>query len=438
MDLSSPINDYAGARDFLLELKSTGVSLGLGRMERLLAALGRPERTLPLLHVAGTNGKGSVSAMLEAMLRHAGWRTGLYTSPHLVRVGERVQVNRQPLSEREIVAYVSELRQALQRLANEAGDDSRPSYFECMTAIAFLHFARSRCDIAIIEVGVGGRLDATNVITPELSVITSIGLDHCDILGETLAEIAAEKAGIIKPRRPTVIGYLPREAENVIRQVAATRNSEVISAREFHGADGERHPFPSTNLAGDYQRRNAATATLAARRLSERWRLSDAGIAQALLNVNWPARWQRIALNDRMVVLDASHNAEGAESLAANLAELTREFGRAPIVVTGALGLARAKPLIQVICRHSSEIHFVCPNQRRACTFEELESIVPAAYGGRLIRNTVAGLFPKPFTANAGSPGDVVVVTGSIYLAGEVMARLDPKWGPYEGDLQDF
>ncbi|MEO6005958.1 MAG: folylpolyglutamate synthase/dihydrofolate synthase family protein [Opitutus sp.] len=438
MNLTSPITDYPTARRFLLELKSTGVSLGLGRMERLMAALGHPERSLPLLHVAGTNGKGSVSAMLEAMLRQAGWRTGLYTSPHLVRLGERVQVNRDPLSEGEIVANVSLLREALKGLAHEAEEESRPSYFECMTAIALLHFARSRCDIAIIEVGVGGRLDATNVITPEVSVITSIGLDHCDLLGETLAEIAMEKAGIIKPGRPTVIGYLPREAEDVIRHVAAARGAPVISVAEHFGADGENHPLPLTNLAGAYQRRNAATAVLVARLLPDRWKLSDTSIAGALLNVDWPARLQRFAVSDKVVVLDSSHNAEGAAELEANLEDLTREFGRRPIVVTGVLGLARAKPLIRAICQHSSEIHFVRPDQRRACTFEELESAVPSAYAGRLMRDTVETLFPGPSVANVGAAGDVIVVTGSIYLAGEVLARLDPKWGPYEGDLQDF
>ena len=427
------IQDYDAAVQFLLELKSRGVSLGLERMRRLMTRLGHPERHVPCIHVAGTNGKGSVVAMLEAIFRAAGWRTGMYTSPHLVRLGERIQVNREILSEAAIVNHVRELRPEV--ISMEAQGDS-PSYFEVMTAMALLHFSRSRCDIACIEVGLGGRLDASNVVMPEVSVITSIGLDHVEFLGDTLAEIAAEKAGIIKPGRPVVIGPLPREAEAVIGHIAAERDARVYSvAKEF----GEKlEDYPVTNLEGGYQRANAATATLVANVMAAHWRLSDDIIANALVAVDWPARWQRLCVAGRTLVLDASHNAQGAESLDANLRLITTEFGRGPIVIVGVLGLSRAPALMEVICRHAREIHFAEPAQRRACSYEQLESLVAPTYRGPITRQTVQRIFPNASICEVGQPGDVVVVTGSIALAGEVLARIDPGRGPYEGHLQDF
>jgi dihydrofolate synthase / folylpolyglutamate synthase len=428
--------NYSSAVEYLLALKSRGVSLGLERIERLLGAIGNPHTTVPCIHVAGTNGKGSTAAMLEAIFREAGWRTGLYTSPHLVRLGERVQVDRRPLTEGEIAAYVHELRPVVAELENAGGVELRPSYFEFMTAIALLHFARSGCGISIIEVGVGGRFDATNVVAPEVSVITSIGLDHVELLGETVTEIATEKAGIIKSSRPVVIGHMSREAEAVIRRFAVSRDARMLSVvREF--GDGQA-AFPRTNLEGDYQRWNAAAATLAARAIATRWNLTDELIERALLRVDWPGRWQRFSIDRRRVILDASHNAEGAEALDAHLAQLARDTGRPPVIVTGVLGEARARALLEVFCRHAREIYFVVPAQSRACSFEQLEALVPAGYGGRVRRATVRELFPQPQVCEAGGAGDSIVVTGSIYLAGEVLARIEPKRGPSEGHLQDF
>ena len=428
--------DYDQVCRYFGELKARGVSLGLKQMERILQALGNPHMVVPCIHIAGTNGKGSVAAMLEATLRRAGWRTGLYTSPHLVRLGERVQVNRRLLAEKDWVNYVHELKEVI------AGPDAAipsgidPSYFEFVTALAFLHFARTRCDISCIEVGLGGRLDATNLVVPEVSVITSIGLDHCEVLGHSLAAIASEKAGIIKPGRPLVIGRLPSEAEHVIREIAAERGAQVISVVEVFGDDLER--YPATNLEGDHQRVNAATATLAARALPPRLRPSEALIATTLRTVDWPARWQRFSVGGRTVILDSSHNAEGAVTLDGALESLATEQGRRPIVVAGVLGLSRARPLIDVLSRRAREIHFVRPAQSRACSFEELESLVAPDSNVPVFRHAVADLFPSATFCRVGEVGDVVVVTGSLYLAGEVLARLDPTRGPYEGHLQDF
>lgn len=428
--------NYREAVDYLLTLKSRGVSLGLDRMRRFMEALGNPQASVPCIHIAGTNGKGSTAAMLEAILRAAGWRVGLYTSPHLVRLGERVQVNRQLLSENEIANYVSELRPVAEQVEVAGGAEEHPSYFEFMTAMALLHFARSKCDLSCIEVGLGGRLDATNIVVPEVSVITSIGLDHCDILGGTFAEIAAEKAGIIKAGRPVVLGHVPAEAEAIIRRIAVNRDARLLSvAWEF--GDGAA-AYPRTNLQGDYQRWNAAAATLAARALPPRWEITDAGIERALMNVDWPARWQRFSVEGRRIILDTSHNAEGAQVLDVNLERLVTETGRAPIIIAGVLGEARARPLIEVFCRHAREIHFVVPAQSRACSFEQLAALVPATYRGRVLRGSVDELFPAPNLCTVGYSGDSVVVAGSIYLAGEVLARLDPRRGPNEDHLQDF
>jgi dihydrofolate synthase/folylpolyglutamate synthase len=388
-----------------------------------------------VVHVAGTNGKGSVAAMLDAILHTAGWRTGLYTSPHLVKLGERVQVNRQLLGEAEIIAYTNELRPVAEQPALFGADD-HPSFFEFMTAMAFLQFARQAADLAVIEVGLGGRLDATNVVEPEVTAITSIGFDHCDMLGDRLELIAAEKAGIIKPGRPAVLGRMPAVAEAVIRAIAAEREAPVTTVREVYGDELAR--YPQTNLEGDYQRWNAATATLVARLLPARWGLTDEIVARGLMHANWPGRWQRITLGGRPLILDASHNPEGAQVLDANLTKLVAEAGRKPIVVTGALGEYRARALLEVIARHAGEIHLAIPHQARACGYGELEHSVPAAFGGRVVRTTVGEVFPEPDRCAIGSAGDTVVVTGSIYLIGEVFERIEPGRGAGEGRLQDF
>ena len=408
------------ATEFLFAQKAHGAKFGIDRMARFAEELGHPERGLPCLHIAGTNGKGSVAAMIESILCAAGWRTGLFTSPHLVKPGERVQVDRLALTDTELMDYVAELRPLADRVAANAADD-RPSFFEFMTAMAFLQFTRKRCDVAVLEVGLGGRLDATNVVIPEVSVITSIGLDHCEILGETLEQIAAEKGGIVKPDRPVVLGQMPPAAEDVIREMAAQRRAPVISVAERFGDNLAN--YPTTNLEGDYQRWNAATAMLAVQSLPPKWQMGDDVIRRGLARVAWPGRWQRLQVAGRLLVLDASHNPEGAQVLEASLARLVAETGRAPVVITGALGTARARPLIETICRHAARLHLVVPHQPRACSHAEMEALVPADFRGKVIRDTVANLFPAAGKCRAGAPDDVIVVTGSIYLLGEVLAR---------------
>lgn len=441
--------NYAAATDYLYALKSTGVRFGIDRMTRLAEALGHPERHYPVIHVAGTNGKGSVAAMLDAIFHAAGWRTGLYTSPHLVKLGERVQVDRRLLTEAEILAYANELKPVAERLGR-LGPDEHPSFFEFMTATAFLQFQRRGAEVGIIEVGLGGRLDATNVVAPEVAVITSIGLDHTEQLGDRLELIAAEKAGIIKRGRPVVIGRLPPEAEQVIRAIAAERAAPLHSVREIFGED--LRYYPRTNLEGDYQRWNAATATLATHVFRERRSSSAAGspasgarrppeeadIARGLQQVSWPGRWQRGSIGGRVLILDASHNPEGARVLESNLQQLRAETGRQPVVVTGMLGAFRARALLEVLARHAKEIHLTPPHQARASSYDELEACAPDGARGLLRRATIEEVFPGPDRCTVGGADDVIVVTGSIYLIGEILARIEPGRGAGEGRLQDF
>jgi dihydrofolate synthase/folylpolyglutamate synthase len=314
--------------------------------------------------------------------------------------------------------------------------EDHPSFFEFMTAMAFLQFARREVDLAVAEVGLGGLLDATNVVLPEVAVITSIGLDHCELLGDRLDLIAAEKAGIIKPARPVVLGRMPAVAEEVIRRIAAERRAPVMAVREEFGDDLAR--YPRTNLESDYQRWNAATAALVARLLPARWGLTDEVIARGLMHANWPGRWQRLTVGGRPLILDAAHNPEGAQVLDANLTKLRAETGRKPVIMTGALGEYRARALLEVIARHAREIHLVVPHQARACGYAELEHCIPPAFAGRIARTTVDEVFSGPDCCTIGSALETVVVTGSIYLIGEVFERIEPDRGAGEGRLQDF
>jgi dihydrofolate synthase/folylpolyglutamate synthase len=332
---------------------------------------------------------------------------------------------------------VRELRPDVEACVAIGGAEVAPSYFEFMTALALRYFARAGCHIALVEVGMGGRLDATNVVTPEVSVITSIGLDHCEFLGSSVEAIAGEKAGIIKSGRSLVLGRIPLGAERVIRSVAVAHNAPVFSVQEVFGDDVTR--YPRTNLVGDFQRVNAATATLAARRMPVRWRLTDAVIEQALLDVEWAGRWQSLTVEGRTVIVDASHNPEGAVGLDANLARLREETGKAPVVVTGVLGAARAKPLLEAICRHANRVLLVVPRQSRACSQDELVALLPPDYRGEVVRTSLEAVLPGPGRCEVGAATEQpVVFTGSIYLAGEVLARLDPARGPVESELQDF
>ena len=425
MDISTP-PDFGELQRFLFDLRNAGSKFSLERIRKISQALGNPEKKYPKIHIAGTNGKGSTCAMLESICRESGMKTGMYTSPHLLYLGERIQINRVPVGKTRLMELLGRVLKVCDCLFSRADMADYPSFFEVMTAAAFLHFAEEKVDVGIIEVGLGGRLDSTNIITPNISVITTIGLDHTQYLGNTIAEIAAEKAGIIKKSVPVVAGFLPEEAFAAIESAVRRANTRLYSAGDFFKDESE---MPKCALEGAYQRRNAAVASLCARVLASGggpFEGLEAFISTGLERVSWAARWQKIPLkNNATLILDASHNPEGAEALRENLQAL-KESGIAPIVTVGVLGRERAKALLSVIAEYAKKIVFLVPDQPRALSFEELEALTPK--GVPTMRAKVQNVYSNGKCLVA-EDGDVVVSTGSIYLAGEVLSSLysEPK-----------
>jgi len=430
------LKTYEEARDWLYSLKNRGSTYGLERMEHFANALRNPQNSYPIIHIAGTNGKGSTAAMLEAIFRAHGFKTGLSTSPHLVRQGERIQVNRSILDESQILEYTRELVEEANAIA-ERDPEMHPSFFEFMTAMAFLHFQREKVDIAIVEVGLGGRLDASNVVLPELSVITSIGLDHCEILGNTLEAIAREKAGIIKQGIPTVIGRLPEIAESVIRPISQERGSALTSVSHEFGDNIAA--YPETNLTGGCQRLNAATAMTVARVLQSRFDLDLQLSADSLKAVTWPGRWEEQSLQHRKIIFDVTHNPDGAHWLEKNLIEMAEKGTPKPDVIIGVMGDDRAKSLVPLVAKFAHSITFVVPQQSRSSSFESLESFVPSSFPGLVKRGSVSDLFPSKGACSMDVPCEnPILVTGSIYLIGEVWERFVENGPVGQGILQDF
>lgn len=431
------VMNHAEIIEQLCSLRNRGSKFGLERMRRLCAELGDPQKRFASIHLAGTNGKGSTAAMLEAILRDNGLRVGLYTSPHLVKLGERIQVNRTALADDAICTYTQRLYAAA-RVFGKPGDDEFPSFFELMTAMAFLHFAESECDVAVIETGLGGRLDASNVLAPSVCAITSIGLDHCDMLGDTLEKIAAEKAGIIKAQTPLVLGRVPAEAERVIREIASEREAPVSAVRERFGEALDA--YPQSRLDGDHQRCNAATAWLAAESFFRRSKHTPVkNFAESLKTVIWAARWDVRTLADgRMLILDVAHNAECAGALDALLSDHLKRSGTPPTVIAGVLGLDRARPIMQVLARYARRLVLVRPAQDRACSLEELRACIPENFNGEILESTLDEIFPGGnVCALATRENEALIVAGSCYLAGEVLASLAGTPGGSEAALQD-
>lgn len=423
--IPSPQN-FEAALNYLYQLRGKGSKFGLERMQAFTQALGQPHRDFPLIHVAGTNGKGSVCAMLEALYRNNGYKTGFFNSPHLIHLGERIQVNRQALTEAQILSYTLKMRPLAESL-DTANPNQNISFFEYMAAMAFLNFSESKVDIALIETGLGGRLDATNIVDPALSIITSISLDHTDLLGETLTAIAREKGGIIKPGKPVLLGQLPTEAEEVIRGIAAERQSPVYALSERFSEPAQ---LPATNLSGSYQARNAALAIYATEILQKQFPISN---YQALSQIEWDGRWQKIELPERTLILDATHNPEGAACLSEQLQQLEQK----PVVIAGTLGQERGRSLIQAIVPHAREIILVEPNQPRATSTDSLRKFLPPKFEKPVSVEKIRSLFPEPQQCTAGQPGDTIVVTGSIYLIGEVLQRLNNQ-SVKDESLQDI
>ena len=395
---------------WLSNLRNLGSALGLERTQLLLERLDNPQNFCPYFHIAGTNGKGSTSVMIESIQRAHGRRTGLYTSPHLIELGERIQINRQPISENRLIDLVEQLRKHYDFI-HQTRPELDATFFELMTAVAWIEFRVSKVDLAIIETGLGGRLDATNVGRPTICIITSIGMDHQEYLGNSIAEIAAEKAGILKSGVPCVVGFVPPEAEVVI-----TKRAKEVGAPLYFVRDRFKDELPLTNLKGQHQRQNAGAALLACE-LVNAFPINNETVRTALQNVEWPARWQEIKLkDDRTLIVDGSHNEEGINSTSILLREL-----KSPTVILGSLSLTRAEALIKIVAEYAGEIILVSIEHERAIAAEELKKLVPKTFSGKISLSTVKELFPE--TNQCAVKGGPVVVIGSLYLAGEVLAR---------------
>ncbi len=402
------------------ELKS-GAKFGLERMQTLLSALGNPERAQRFVHVAGTNGKGSTSAMIASMLRCANLRAGLYTSPHLIEPTERIQIDGLDVDAGEFTASFQTVHLAAEKLLLEGHIDAHPSYFETITAMALLIF-RERTDIVVLEVGLGGRLDATNVVTPELCVITPVSYDHESFLGNSLDSIAGEKAGILKPSVPLVMGLQPAAAESVIVQrgeelgcpissvkAADIRNLQCTatgSAFEFQGVAYE------CRLAGRHQIENAATAILAGQKLG----LPQTAVFEGLRQTRWPGRLEFIS-HDPDFVLDGAHNPAGARALVSYI----REFhsGRPVWLVYGAMRDKAIEEVTEQLFPLAERLILTVPDFPRALRPEAI--LEAASYSGAVLTETVF----QAIEAARRAPRDAIVFfTGSLYLVGEARKLL--------------
>jgi dihydrofolate synthase/folylpolyglutamate synthase len=407
-----------------------GVKFGLETIRALVGEMGHPERSFVSLLVAGTNGKGSVVAYVDAVLRASGLKTGRYTSPHLVRVNERIAVDGRDITSRDLETAVGRVRRAAERLKKAGTIPAHPTYFEALTATAFEHFRREAVDVAVLEVGMGGRLDATNVAEPLASAIVSIDFDHEVYLGRTLARIATEKAGVLRRGRTTVLGRLPAEARRAIARVARDRASRLVDAYRgatlLDRADGlevrtELARYRSLlPLPGAHQRDNL----LVALRLLEEAR--QAGVAVDLGRVSagiqaarWPGRLEWIE-GDPPLLLDGAHNPAGARALAAHLGR-KRPF----VLLFGVMADKDVPALGRLLFPLAAEVVLTEPRVSRAASPAMIARRAgDAARGARRVADSRAGLALARELAKARGPGVPVVVAGSLYLVGEVLAQL--------------
>lgn len=404
---------------YLLSLQSAGIKLGLENMERLCAALGHPERGIEFVHIAGTNGKGSVAAMLESILRAAGFRTGLYTSPHLVDFGERIRLSGKPMGPSTLAERVGHLRPVLEKLA--AGG-VHATFFEATTALAFMEFREHRPDIVVLETGLGGRLDSTNVVDPVATAITGIGLDHREFLGATLAEIAGEKAGIIKPGRPLVMGHMPVAAREAILARAGELGAPVTFAGEGTPAhwDGgsclqwltwEGKAY-ATRLAGRHQAANASVVLGLVDILRARGRvIPEEAVVKGLAEVVWPARFE-ILHSQPPLVLDGGHNEDGLRSALEVWGDC---FGGGPgTVIFGCMRDKDVSAMVSSLDQPGMTVELVPVSSPRSADPGQLAALF------RNARTLIHGSLNEAHQKWAGAPDPRgTLVLGSLYLAGE-------------------
>jgi dihydrofolate synthase/folylpolyglutamate synthase len=402
------------ALSYLFSLEQFGIKFGLDNISALVARLGHPERAFRSVHIAGTNGKGSVTAMVDAALRAAGHRCARYTSPHLVALTERFTIDGRPVSEDTLVAVVADIRRVIEALLEEQVLSAPPTFFEVTTAAAFELFRRAGVEIAVLEVGLGGRLDATNVVDPAVTAITSIAFDHERHLGSTVAEIAFEKAGIIKPGVPVVIGELPPNAAAVIDRVARERGADVLRTT---AADARGF---SLGLAGAHQAGNAAIAIKLLETLQAKGVVvPPAAIAQGLARPEWPGRLDLRRLADgRELLLDAAHNPAGAAALASYLQ--ADPHGPVPLVFAAMKDKDTLGMFTALLPAVSQLILTRATNPRSA----EPSTLATQA---RTVSNLPVTIEPSVARALAiaWNESPRIVVAGSIFLLGDVLMQIE-------------
>ncbi|HEV7673275.1 MAG TPA: folylpolyglutamate synthase/dihydrofolate synthase family protein, partial [Candidatus Angelobacter sp.] len=421
----------------------------LAHMRRLAEALGNPQRKLQSVLIAGTNGKGSTAATLASIVQTAGYRTGLYTSPHLLRVNERIQVNQEPISDAEFAVIYDRVERCARELVERGELPWHPSFFEMLTAMAFEYFASTGVDLAVLEVGLGGRLDATNIVDPLISVITDIDFDHQNFLGNTLPEIAHEKAGILRPKgtavllpqHPIVNETLGKEImDRDARAVSAVKhmpslapNSEEDPAYLFN--PGRNHfaltvlgkvisvDFP---LVGRHQLRNLALAITAAEELNNfGFHVSAEDIEKGIHSTNWPARFQVIPAEDGFpeVVLDVAHNPAGAWALRSALSTFYED--RPLIFIFGAMRDKAIREIANIIFPLADRVIAAQAENPRAASSQEIAELGAQAQTEILPAKSVQEALERARIL-AGNKG-VIVITGSIYIVGEALGILARK-----------
>jgi dihydrofolate synthase/folylpolyglutamate synthase len=435
-------SSYQDVLQRLLWLGHEGRSLkwDLENTRRVLERLGNPERKFRSIHIAGTNGKGSVAAMVERALRAAGHKTGLYTSPHLVRINERIAVGGAAVSDEEFAAAFGDVEEVVEALLAEGRLPDHPSFFETLTAMAFQHFARAGVEAAVLEVGMGGRLDATNVVTPDVSVITAIDFDHERYLGHSIEEIAGEKAGIIKPGVPVVSA-----AEHLVaRRLAAERANSVgaplvdveadYRAEDVRAFDFGRYEFTiraqggfemqvAPSLRGEFQIRNALAAVATLRELERRgWKLSSDAIADGLRSAQWGGRMELVR-REPLVFLDGAHNPAGARQVRRFWEE--HLAGRRIHLVYGTVRDKAVAEVAELLFPPVARVIVTQPSSPRAASASTIAQLAPdlnlevvvAADPARALRAALEGA----------RPNDVVFVTGSLFLVGDCKQALEPE-----------
>ena len=408
---------------------------GLSNIHLLAEALGNPHLKIPCVHIAGTNGKGSTAAMLDSILRAEGLRVGLYTSPHFERINERIRIDGEDISDDKFAAAWTRVHEVIESLLASGKLGAHPTYFECVTALAFVAFAESGVNLAVYEVGLGGRLDSTNIVAPEVAVITSIDFDHENFLGHSLAEIAGEKAGIIKPGAPVVSSAERPEARTVIAQRARELNARLVEIDaawkvEDRGAAGGCYRALATSdelnakitleppLAGRFQIRNSLAAATAALLLSQRgFPIAIEAIERGIRTARWPGRLER--LSDRPAVyLDGTHNPAGAKEL---LKFWKDNFaGRRISLVYGAMRDKAVDEIAGLLFPAADSVILTEPLQPRAISAPLLsEMTAHLARESAIVRDPAEALERAIAMA---SPDDAVFATGSLYLVGDLRA----------------